>query len=365
MYDNSDRRAERSPHPRGDGQGHRATRVPRFSERDGGEAAPGPSQLDHRFGDASAQTPLCFSSYALHAAPKGGLTMTILAGRSVLVTGASSGIGAATALEAARRGARVALLARTEHALARVAAGIRDLGAQAAVYPVDLSRAGELECAAANMQAQFGTPDVLINNAGFGQWLATDESGPNDAEDMMAVPYFAAFRLTRAFLPAMLARDSGVIVNVTSPNAFIPVPGSTTYTVARWAMRGFTQQLRADLRGTHLQVMLMVPGLVRSGYFDHNPGVLERIPRITRLYPSLTPSQVAAALLDGVEKSRRVVVVPPLMRFTLALHRVMPDLVDALVIGTGWSRNRGLLPRGEPDGQATALDESPEAVARR
>jgi len=88
--------------------------------------------------------------------------------------------------------------------------------------------------------------------------------------EMMAMPYFAAFYITRALLPAMLRRGSGHLVYVNSPASLVAWPGAAAYTAARWALRGFAEALRADLRGTRLRVSSVIPGKVSSSYFAHN-----------------------------------------------------------------------------------------------
>jgi uncharacterized protein len=258
--------------------------------------------------------------------------------RVVLITGASTGIGASTARAMARKGARVLLLARTEAALQQVAADITAHGGEAHVYPVDLSDPAAVDRVAQTIKREVGTPDVLINNAGAGRWLSVDETSPAEAIQMMAVPYFAAFAVTHAFLPEMLRRNSGQIVNVTSPACYMAWPGATAYTAARWAMRGFTEALRADLHRTALQVTLIVPGKVSSPYFEHNPGAEERMPKIARIYGTLTPEQVADAIVYSVEHKRREIVFPLLVRLTVLTHNLLPRPIEWLMIVTGWRR---------------------------
>ncbi len=106
-------------------------------------------------------------------------------------------------------------------------------------------------------------------------------------------------------MPEMLARGSGRIVNMGSPGSFAPWPGATGYTAARFAMRGFTAALRADLDGTGIGVTLVVPGEVRSAYFDANPGTAARLPRAGKFFPVLTPEQVAAAIVRARRAGQR------------------------------------------------------------
>ena len=259
-------------------------------------------------------------------------------GRTILITGASYGIGAALARAVARAGGQVVLLARTQEALEHVAAEVRAGGGQARIFPVDLADAAAVERVARVIEAEVGTPDILVNNAGIGRWLFLEETDPSEAQAMMAVPYFAAFYVTRAFLPAMLRRGSGQIVNVNSPASLVAWPGATAYTAARWALRGFTEALRADLRGTGLRVTAVIPGKVSSTYFTHNPGTEERAPWIAKLLGTITPERAAAEILRGIEHDRRQVVLPGRYRLLYVVHRIWPRLVGWLAAATGARR---------------------------
>jgi short-subunit dehydrogenase len=243
----------------------------------------------------------------------------------------------------------VVLLARTGAALERVASEVRVLGVDALVFPVDLTDPVGVERARVMIEQSLGVPEVLVNNAGAGRWLFVEETPSEEAVQMMAAPYFAAFHVTRAFLPGMVSRGSGHIVNVTSPAAYVAWPGATGYTAARWAMRGFTEALRADLRGTGVGVTLFAPGKVNSPYFEHNPGVEERLPGIARLYRTLTPGEAGEALVRGIEREAKEVITPALLRLTVWFNRFFPGLVRSLVVRTGAKRPADMRPAGTPD----------------
>ena len=136
----------------------------------------------------------------------------------------------------------------------------------------------------------------------------------------------------------MLARNQGYIVNVNSPAAWLPWPGATGYMAARWALRGFTAALRADLHDTGIQVLQFVPGKVSSTYFQHNPHSEERIPRITHWLPTLTPEQVAGALVRGIERDRREIMMPAMLRVAVLARALTPIVVDRLLFRTGARR---------------------------
>src|SRR5262245_4478022 len=126
-----------------------------------------------------------------------------LNGKSAIITGASSGLGAALAKALARRGVKVLLLARTVDTLEAVAGEIKADGGTALVYPVDLTDPRAVEQTTSRILQEVGAPDILVNNAGAGRWLYLDETPLDEVAAMMAAPYFAAFYVTHGLLPAM------------------------------------------------------------------------------------------------------------------------------------------------------------------
>lgn len=258
-----------------------------------------------------------------------------VAGKTVLITGASSGIGAATARAVARAGGRPLLLARRREQLEALAT---EIGGGARAYPVDCGDREAVAETAARVTEEVGTPDVLVNNAGAGRFLFFDETEPEEFERMMAVPYFAAVYVTRAFLPAMLERGSGHVVAVNTPIAFLAWPSAAGYAGARWALRGFCEALRADLRGTGVGVSQVVPAKVASTYFEHNPGAELGIPGISRIVGTLTPEQVADAIVGAIEREKRLVLIPRMLRLLLFQARFVPRPTEALLAATARKR---------------------------
>jgi short-subunit dehydrogenase len=262
-----------------------------------------------------------------------------LKNRKILITGASSGIGAATAVAAAREGAQMLLLARNQTRLDQVAASIRQGGGRAQVYPVDLTDAQAVQQVAARIKQEVGVPDILLNNAGAGQWLSVEETSPEAAVSMMAAPYFAAFFTTRAFLPEMIERNSGTIVNTTSIASRMVWPGAAAYTAGRWAMRGFTEALRADLHATRIRTLLVTFAKVASPYWENNPGSESRVPKAQAMIPTLTPEQAARAILTGIQRDQREVVAPFMLRVLVVLNDFFPYITRWLLYATGYRRN--------------------------
>jgi short-subunit dehydrogenase len=253
-----------------------------------------------------------------------------LRGRTVLITGASSGIGEATAKAMAAKGAKLLLLARSEDKLKNVAGADSAQGGEATVYPVDVSDAQAVARVATAIRATAGTPDVLINNAGAGRWLPLIETSAEEARRITEVPYLASVYVTREFLPGMLKRGSGQVVTVTSPASFVVWPNACAYIAARHALRGFTEALRSELHGSGIGVTLVVLGKVASPYWAHNPGSEERIPKLVPLITrTLTAEEAATAIIKGIERNRRQVISPAILR--VFLHPLLPDWAIGLV----------------------------------
>jgi short-subunit dehydrogenase len=138
----------------------------------------------------------------------------------------------------------------------------------------------------------------------------------------------------------MLRRNTGHVVNVSSVGSRFVWPGATAYLAARWAVRGLTEALRADLASTGLRVTLYESGVVRSPYWEHNPGSRERVPKMGNLVPELTPEAAARAIVRGIERESKLVVVPFMMRLTYWQHAVFPGVVQWLMTRTGYRRER-------------------------
>ena len=276
-----------------------------------------------------------------------------LKGKVAVITGASSGIGADTARSMARRGACVVLIARGKEALEQVAAEIGAEGGRAVVVPADVGDPEAVRKAAQQVVSEVGAPDVLVNNAGAGRFLFIDETSAEEMESMMRVPTLAAFFVTKAFLPGMLTKDEGRILNINTPVAFSPWPGALGYATARYALRGFSEALQADLHGTGIRVTTLYPGKVKTPYFEHNVGAEDRIPSIAKIIPTLTSEQTGEWIAKMAERGPREAYTPFGVRLIAWQARWFPRLTAWLIARTGASRN--LLPaqRGDDNGDRT------------
>lgn len=235
--------------------------------------------------------------------------------RLAVVTGASSGIGAAAAGALAADGWRVVLVARGREALEEVRERIVAGGGDAVAEPADAADGNAMIALAQRVLDDHGVPEAIVNSAGAGRWRYIEDTPPHEAAAMMGAPFFAAFHTTHAFMAPMLQRRRGVFVHVGSPASIIPWPGSTGYTTSRWALRGLHEALRQDLRGTGLHSCHVLFGPVASGYWENNPGTQEAAPRIgLRLVRELSPAECGQVVLDIIRRPRPQVLHPPVLR---------------------------------------------------
>jgi NADP-dependent 3-hydroxy acid dehydrogenase YdfG len=252
-----------------------------------------------------------------------------------VVTGASSGIGAATARALAAGGWRVVLVARRADRLEALADELSATGGEARPEPLDAADGTAVDAMADRVRAAWGEPELVVNSAGAGLWRFLEETTAEQVDTMIGAPYLAAAHTSRAFLGAMIAAGRGLLVHVGSPASVIPWPGAATYTASRWALRGLHEALIQDLRGTGVASSLVYFGEVSSAYFEANPGSQEHIPRLGRWIPVTTPERCAEVILRVVRHPRRVAYHPVALRLMAWTAAVAPGPVRWLIARTG------------------------------
>ena len=256
----------------------------------------------------------------------------------ILITGASSGIGAEMARQFAQQGHTLLLLARNTKNLERISTEIKTSGGQAFLYPCDVGEYEQVQTISNMVKQHHGTPDVIINNAGSGLWRFIEETSYEEILSNIKVPYLAAAYITKAFMPEMLERNSGQIINMTSMAAKMPFAGATTYVASRKAMIGFHEALTMDLNGTGITASLSYFAKVESSFWQHNPGSEERLPLAQKLIPIINTERAARAIVCGVAKGKRDITAPFMIRIILFLNWLTPPITKIIMQITGYKR---------------------------
>ena len=236
----------------------------------------------------------------------------------VAITGASAGIGEALARAWAARGAAVTLVARRKERLDQIAA---EVGGKTFVQAADLSLVDHATDWIAPAEAALGPIDVLVNNAGVQTIEETALASVEKGEEMLRLNVFTPMRLTRAVLPAMLARRSGTIVDIASMAALAPMPGMFYYNAAKGGLGNASEGLHGELLGTGVHVLTVYPGPVDT---DMARRGFERYEKTlsARLSPVGTTEGLARLILRGVERKKRRIIYPWAYSLALSYPRI-------------------------------------------
>lgn len=237
-----------------------------------------------------------------------------------IVTGASSGIGRALALELARRGSRVGLVARRRDLLAELASEIEGQGGQAAFAAADVSNRTETLTAIHEVETKLGPVDLLIANAGVGAPTLLDPLNVADVEKMFRVNVFGMIYALEAVLPGMLRRGKGHLAAVSSLAAYKGLPGESAYTASKAAMNVYLEGLRIQLRDRGIFVTTLCPGFVKTPMTEvnqfHMPFLLEA-------------DEAARRMIRAMERRRKVYNFPWPMALLMKLTAWLPDWLIA------------------------------------
>lgn len=233
-------------------------------------------------------------------------------GKIAMITGASSGIGAATALKMSAQGLKVALVARRRDRLEELQARITAAGGTALVVTTDLAQPDERLRALEEVRAGLGEPDVLLNGAGFGWYGCLDAQPAADGRQMIAVNVDATYHLTRLVLPAMIARGSGLIINISSIAARLPIQGIAVYSASKAFVDAFSVALGRELKGSGVRVAVVRPGPVRSEFFTRAATQTGGLP-IPGERLSVSTDVAAARIADLLNNRRARISVPGIM----------------------------------------------------
>ena len=250
------------------------------------------------------------------------MSTDFLRNKAAIVTGASSGIGRATALLLAKAGVSVALAARREAALQELSREIEQLGRKTLIFPIDVTRQQEVDAMTRQVLSQWGRVDILISNAGEYIRGPIVDVDPIDLQRSLDVNYFGGVYCIKAVLPDMLAHKSGHIVAVTSMDGKIGLPPDAPYVSAKFAMTGFLEVLRQEVNDHGIVVTNVLPGRVDTV-------MIEQL-RFSWVSPKISPEKVAHAIIDALRKRKPIVIVPPQAKLLYYINVFAPRLSDSL-----------------------------------
>ncbi len=270
-----------------------------------------------------------------------GLPRFAFAGRTCVLTGAASGIGAALAMNLARRKAVLVLVDKDADGLTRVAAACRAAGASGVdTHVVDLSDGGDRHDLAADVAARHGGADLLVNNAGVSLSGTFEQNSMPDFDWLMEINLRAVVRTTKAFLPQLLARPGAHVVTISSLFGLIAPPGQVAYATSKFAVRGFTEALRHELAPRGVGVTVVHPGGVRTNIATSarisgpDPDGAQAAQARAFTEAALTmPAEEAARLIVAAVQARRP-------RLVISRLATAADVLARLAPGRYWDVGR-------------------------
>jgi short-subunit dehydrogenase len=274
--------------------------------------------------------------------------MTDIRGKRVLVTGGAQGIGLEMAIKFAERGAEIVLADLNEAKLAEAVPAIEVLGVRARGFPVDVTDPASILALKHAVLDQAGPVDVLINNAGvvFGGPFA--DIGLEQHFRTYEVNTLGLVAMTHAFLPELVSRPKAHLVNIASASGLIGLPYGATYASSKWAVIGFSESIRAELKligHDHVHVTIVCPSYIGTGMFQGADP-----PKATAM---LEPSFVATKVVEAVEHDTLYVLEPWLVKVTPILRDLLPTKLFDL-IGSALGANRSMVGwTGRPGGDST------------
>jgi short-subunit dehydrogenase len=249
--------------------------------------------------------------------------------KNAVITGASSGIGAATARNLARHGLRVILVARRCDRLEQLASEIRLSGGQAEIIPADLSEEAERQRVYSQVEAEYSQVEVLVNNAGLGWYGFTTEMPWTIASEILQVNITAAVHFTLLFLKQMRSLGSGHIINIGSISGSLPSQGVAIYGATKSFLDNFTTALYRELTGTRLHVSVVRAGPVLTDFSDTAANLQGGL-HIPTERMGVTAETIANRIWNLLEHPQRVIYVPSWLGITPYIENSFGWLIDRL-----------------------------------
>lgn len=254
----------------------------------------------------------------------------VLTNRRILLTGASSGIGRELALQLAPFGTSLILVARSERPLLDLTEELKRLGAKSVVPIVgDVTSEEVRSSVVQRIREEYGSLDLLINNAGISAHGRFESSTPQVLRQIMEVNFFAAAELVRAAIPLLKAGEDPLLVNVGSILGHRGVPYNSEYCSSKFALRGWSEAIRPELSRDGISLMLVSPGTTDTEFFDHLIASGEKLPWSEQ--KGLPANQVAEQIIRGIQRRRFEIYPNWRGRLLVLLTRIAPWLLDRLM----------------------------------
>lgn len=252
-----------------------------------------------------------------------------LTGKRAILTGASGGIGRATAEALVKAGVRLALASRNADSLNEVARSLQAADGDVIVVPTDITRADDRTRLVATVVERFGGLDLLINNAGIGSWGHFATSTPEIMRQVMEVNFFGPIELTRVAMPHLTMGNESAVVNVTSMCGRKGMPAWPEYSASKFALVGMSEAWRGEFARFDVDVITIVPGMTDSG-FQKNWLRTEGKADL-KFEHGMSPEDVAAGIVDATRRNKREVVLGREARRLLRFNRFFPRLTNWMI----------------------------------
>jgi len=245
----------------------------------------------------------------------------------ILITGASSGIGKETAIKFAKLGANIILVARKKDKLEQVANELKEFNVSTLVCQCDVSKKDQVKEMSKIVLEKFESVDILVNNAGFAIYGSVSDLTIDEIESQMETNYFGMIYCIKNFLPSMLKKKSGHIVNVASVAASFGLPGIASYCASKFAMLGFSEGLKHELKNTGVGITVVSPIMVRTNFFEHPS--FENMPKFSPT--SLSSETVAKTILKAANSPRLEIIVPSVVRGAVWMKNTFPYFINPIL----------------------------------
>ncbi|MCU9613798.1 SDR family oxidoreductase [Caldibacillus lycopersici] len=256
--------------------------------------------------------------------------MENLKNKTIIITGASSGIGEKIAMKVANIGARPILVARSKEKLKAISNKINQQTAvDSLYYPLDISDRKQVKIVFAQILKEIGQVDILLNNAGFAIFDSFAEADLEDIEKMFQVNVLGLMACTKEVLPSMLERNSGHIINIASQAGKLATPKSSGYAATKHAVLGFTNSLRMELAKTNISVSSVNPGPIETTFFDIADKSGNYVKNVKKYM--LQPENVAEKIVQLMIHPKRELNLPRWMNMGSVLYNLFPNIADRFV----------------------------------